>query len=73
VSGHPAFDEAGYIALHTGLEQTPYLNILAWDKVRGILKQPGLPADAKVTPDLAREVCLRTNVPPILLATRSIC
>jgi serine/threonine protein kinase/tetratricopeptide (TPR) repeat protein len=57
----PVFDDAGYIALHDGLEQTPYLNILAWDKVRGLLKLPGLPADARVTPEAALGICLRTN------------
>ncbi|MCU1307927.1 MAG: transcriptional regulator, CadC [Acidobacteriaceae bacterium] len=57
----PVFDDVGYIALHAGLEQTPYLNLLAMDKVRGNLKLFGLPADAKVTPEVAREVCLRTN------------
>jgi serine/threonine protein kinase len=57
----PVFNDVGYIALHAGLEQTPYLSILAMDKVRGNLKLLGLPEDAKVTPEVAREVCLRTN------------
>jgi serine/threonine protein kinase/tetratricopeptide (TPR) repeat protein len=57
----PVFDDAGYIALHAGLEQTPYLNILAMDKVRRSLKLLGLPADAKVTPEVARGICLGTN------------
>jgi serine/threonine protein kinase len=57
----PVFDDAGYVALHVGLEQTPYLNILAMDKVRGNLKLLGLPANAKITPEVARQICLRTN------------
>jgi pentatricopeptide repeat protein len=54
-------DEALPIALHTGLEQTPYLNILASDKVFGNLAQLGLHLDAKITPEIARQICLRSN------------
>jgi serine/threonine protein kinase/tetratricopeptide (TPR) repeat protein len=54
-------DDALPIALHTGLEQTPYLNILASDKVFGNLAQLGLHLDAKITPEIARQICLRTN------------
>ena len=54
-------DDALPIALHTGLEQTPYLNILASDKVFGNLAQLGLHLDAKITPEIARQICLRSN------------
>jgi len=60
-TGDPVFDDALYIALHASLEQTPYLNILAENKVRGILRTLQLSEDAKVTPEIARAVCLRTN------------
>jgi serine/threonine protein kinase len=54
-------DDALPIALHSALEQTPYLNILAPDKVFGNLVQLGLHFDAKITPEIARQICLRTN------------
>lgn len=57
----PVFDDALRTVLFVSLEQTPYLNVLAPDKVSGTLKLLNLPVDAKVTPDIARRVCLRTN------------
>jgi len=60
-TGDPVFDDALNTALRVGLEQTPYLNVLASDKVSGTLRTFNLPVDAKVTPTTARQVCLRTN------------
>jgi serine/threonine protein kinase len=60
-TGDPVFDDALNTALRAGLEQTPYLNVLARDKVSGALRFLNLPEDARVTPDVARQVCLRTN------------
>jgi DNA-binding winged helix-turn-helix (wHTH) protein len=57
----PVFDDALRTALLISLEQTPYLNVLAPDKVSGAVKLLNLPVDAKVTPEIARRVCLRTN------------
>jgi len=60
-TGDPVFDDALNTALRAGLEQTPYLNVLARDKVSGALRFLNLPEDARVTPEVARQVCLRTN------------
>ena len=60
-TGDPVFDDALNTALRIGLEQTPYLNVLARDKVEGTLRLLNLAGDAKVTPEIARQVCLRTN------------
>ena len=57
----PVFADALNTALRIGLEQTPFLNVLAADKVRGTLKLLKHPEDAELTPELAREVCLRTK------------
>ena len=54
------FDDALNTALRLALEQTPYLNVLATDKVRGTLPLLKLTA-TNVTPEIARQVCLRTN------------
>jgi pentatricopeptide repeat protein len=53
--------EALTAALHIAMEQTPYLNILAPDKVIGSMVQSGLHPDAAITPQIARQICLRTN------------
>jgi hypothetical protein len=57
----PVFDDALNTALRYGMEQTPYLNILGIDKVLGILAQLNLPPTTKMTPEVAGQVCLRTN------------
>ena len=57
----PVFDDALNTALRYGLEQTPYLNILGVDKVLGTLALLKLAPTTKVTPEVARQVCLRTN------------
>jgi eukaryotic-like serine/threonine-protein kinase len=57
----PVFDDALNTALRVELEQTPFLNVLAPDKVRGTLRQMNHPENEKVTPEVAREVCLHTH------------
>src|SRR3984885_7550913 len=57
----PVFDDALDTALRYELAQTPYLNLLGTDKVVGTLAQIELPQTTKLTPEIARQVCLRTN------------
>jgi eukaryotic-like serine/threonine-protein kinase len=57
----PVFDDALDTALRYAMVQTPYLNILGLDKVSGTRAQLKVPTAAKLTPDLARQVCGRTN------------
>ena len=58
------FDDALSTALRVSLEQTPYLNVLADNKLR--VAAGGLSMDAKVTPQIARQVCLHTNSKVVL-------
>jgi serine/threonine protein kinase/DNA-binding winged helix-turn-helix (wHTH) protein len=57
----PVFDDALNASLRRGMGQTPYLNILGLDKVSGTLQQLKLPPATKLTPDVARQVCGKTN------------
>jgi eukaryotic-like serine/threonine-protein kinase len=57
----PVFDDALDTALRYEMAQTPYLNLLGTDKVVGTLAQLELPQTTKLTPEIARQVCLRTN------------
>jgi DNA-binding winged helix-turn-helix (wHTH) protein len=57
----PVLDDALDAALRYEMEQTPYLNILGNDKVLGTLAQLNLPPTAKLTPDVARQICGKTN------------
>jgi serine/threonine protein kinase/tetratricopeptide (TPR) repeat protein len=68
-TSNPVFDDALNTALRYGMEQTPYLNILGIDKVFGILSQLNLPPSTKLTPEVARQVCLRTNSKLVISAS----
>jgi len=54
-------DDALNTALPVELSQTPFLQVLTQDKVRDTMQRLNHPRDAKVTPAIAREVCLKTN------------
>jgi eukaryotic-like serine/threonine-protein kinase len=54
-------DDALNFALPVELAQTPFLQVLAQDKVRETMAQLHHPRDGRVTPEIAREVCLQTN------------
>ena len=60
-SADPVLDDAVNTALGTELAQTPFFNVLAPDKVRGTMVELHHDPAGKVTPEIAREVCLRTN------------
>lgn len=66
----PAFDDALSTAVRYAVEQTPYLNTLSIDKSLGTLAELNLSPTAKLTPEVARQVCLRTHSK--LLITTSI-
>ncbi len=60
-TGDPVFDDALNIALRYEMQQTPYLNILGIDKAYATLAQLKLPSTTKITPDVARQICAKTN------------
>jgi eukaryotic-like serine/threonine-protein kinase len=65
----PVFEDALNTALRVEFEQTPYFNLLGSDKVRGTMKLLGYPDGQKVTPENAREVCLRSNSVAVLASS----
>jgi eukaryotic-like serine/threonine-protein kinase len=65
----PVFDDALNTALLVAFEQTPFLNLLAPDKVRGTLQLVHQPENAKLTPERAREVCLRTHSKAVIASS----
>src|SRR6202167_5173545 len=60
-TGDPVFDDALDTALRYEMGQTPYLNVLGDDKVLGTLAQLNLPPTTKLTPEVARQICGKTN------------
>jgi serine/threonine protein kinase len=57
----PVLDDALNLALPVEFAQTPFLQVLAQDKVRETMKQLNHPQASKVTPEIAREICQKTN------------
>jgi eukaryotic-like serine/threonine-protein kinase len=65
-TGDAVFDDTLKMALAIQLEQSPFLNVLSDQRVNGTLKLMNRPANERLTPEVAREVCLRTNSKALL-------
>jgi serine/threonine protein kinase/tetratricopeptide (TPR) repeat protein len=60
-TGDAVFDDTLKTALNVSLNQSPFLNVLSENKVAATLKLMTRPADTKLTPDVARELCQRAG------------
>jgi eukaryotic-like serine/threonine-protein kinase len=60
-TGDAVFDDALRQGLSAQLEQSPYLNILSDARIVQTLSLMGKPANSRLTPEVAREVCERTG------------
>ena len=65
-TGEPVFDDTLKQALRVQLEQSPFLNVLSDQKVDQELKFMGRSKDTRLTTDLAREVCQRSQSKAVL-------
>jgi eukaryotic-like serine/threonine-protein kinase len=65
-TGDPVFDDALRQGLSAQLEQSPYLNLLSDERIAATLSFMARPKDARLTRDLAREVCQRTASTAVL-------
>ena len=59
-TGDPVFDDTLKTALGVSLNQSPFLNVLPDSKMAATLKLMARASDAKLTPDVARELCQRS-------------
>jgi eukaryotic-like serine/threonine-protein kinase len=60
-TGDPVFDDTLKQALSVALNQSPFLNVLSENKVAATLKLMEEPSDTRLTPEVARELCLRAG------------
>ncbi len=60
-TGDAVFDDALRQALAADLAQSPFLNILSDARIRGALGLMGRSADERLTPEVTRELCVRTQ------------
>ncbi|MGH9775283.1 MAG: protein kinase domain-containing protein [Candidatus Acidiferrales bacterium] len=65
-TGDAVFDEALRQGLSVQLEQSPFLSIISDQQMQQTLKLMGQRPDAKLTPDIARELCQRTGSAAVL-------
>ena len=65
-TGEPVFDETLKQALRVQLEQSPFLNVLADQKVSQEMKFMGRPRDERLTTEIARDVCQRAQSKAVL-------
>jgi eukaryotic-like serine/threonine-protein kinase len=66
----PVFDDALKQALTIQLSQSPFLNIVSDRKIEETLRLMGQPTQ-RITPDLAREICIRTGSKATVLGSIS--
>jgi len=60
-TGDTIFDDTLKTALNVSLRQSPFLNVLSDSQVAKTLQQMTRPAGTKLTPEVARELCLRAG------------
>jgi DNA-binding winged helix-turn-helix (wHTH) protein/tetratricopeptide (TPR) repeat protein len=68
-TGDSVFDDTLKQALAIQLEQSPFLNVLSDRKAAGTLKLMNRSGSERLTEDLAREICLRTNSKAMLIGS----
>jgi DNA-binding winged helix-turn-helix (wHTH) protein len=60
-TGDPVFDGTLREGLSVQLEQSPFLSLVSEEGIRRTLRMMGQPANARLTPEITREVCQRLN------------
>ncbi len=65
-TGDPVFDGTLRQGLTVQLEQSPFLNLVTEERIRQVLRMMGQPADTRLTPAVALEICERTASAAVL-------
>lgn len=60
-TGDPVFDGALRQGLSVQLEQSPFLSLVSEDGIHQTLRMMGQKSNARLTPEIAREICQRTS------------
>jgi eukaryotic-like serine/threonine-protein kinase len=60
-TGDPVFDGTLRLGLAVQLEQSPFLSLVPDQRVQQTLRLMGQPPDARLTPEIARDLCQRTQ------------
>ncbi len=65
-TGDPVFDGTLRQGLAVQLEQSPFLSLVSDEKIQKVLSLMGQPADAPLTPQVAKEICERNASAAVL-------
>jgi serine/threonine protein kinase len=65
-TGDPVFDDTLRQGLSVELLQSPFLEVISDQRVRQTLGLMGKPKDARLTPEISREICERTGSAAVL-------
>jgi len=65
-TGDSVFDGTLRQGLAVQLEQSPFLSLISEERIQQVLRLMGKPADARLAPDIAREICQRTASAAVL-------
>jgi eukaryotic-like serine/threonine-protein kinase len=65
-TGDPVFDETLRQGMAVELEQSPYLRLVSDGRTQQVLGMMGKPPETRLTPEIAREICERTDSVAVL-------
>jgi hypothetical protein len=65
-TGEPVFDDTLRQGLSVELQQSPFLNLISDQQVQQKLALMGQPKDARLTPEIAQQICERTASAAVL-------
>src|SRR6202034_2451151 len=60
-TGDPVFDGTLRRGLAVQLEQSPFLSLVSDERIQATLPLMSQPADARLTPEVARDICVRNG------------
>jgi eukaryotic-like serine/threonine-protein kinase len=68
-TGDPVFDNTLRQGLAVQLEQSPFLSLISDGRIQQVLRMMAQPPDARLTPEIAQEICERTASAAVLQGT----
>ncbi len=68
-TGDPVFDGTLRQGMAVQLEQSPFLSLISEERIQRVLRLMGQPQDARLTPEIARDICERTSSAAVLDGT----
>lgn len=68
-TGDPVFDGTLRQGMAVQLEQSPFLGLIPDSRIQRVLRLMGRPPDARLTPEIAQEICERTASAAVLQGT----